>query len=86
MQGYAKKVRSLVVFRVIHRMRYLIKYTRQGNIDKVLELLRMMRSIGVSPTAQSYAATFETLGRLPEDENNTARLTSLHNEMKSKVS
>ncbi|XP_065215775.1 DNA-directed RNA polymerase, mitochondrial [Planococcus citri] len=59
-------------------------YAKKGNVEKVMELLRMMRHTGVSPNPQSYAAAFETFGRLPEDENNIAKLQFLHQDMKSK--
>jgi hypothetical protein len=57
----------------------------QGNLNKVKEIYEILRRDRIPLSAQSFAAFFECIGRLPEDATNFEVLKEYVEEMSRKV-
>jgi hypothetical protein len=57
----------------------------QGNLNKVKEIHEILRRDRIPLSAQSFAALFECIGRLPEDATNYEVLREYVGEMSRKV-
>jgi hypothetical protein len=57
----------------------------QGNLNKVKEIFEVLRRDKIPFSAQSFAAFFECIGRLPEDTTNFEVLKEYVGEMSRKV-